>query len=138
LNISNQDKTKSKKSYSEESENNSKSQTKNDDFISFDKEKKIKNEDEDLGGYLKGKISNINNSEEENNSILDEENNYDNSEKEKKNISNIDLELLLNDTEKNRKISTDPNETHQTHDGTIDHINDDMTGKTKGSDEINL
>ena len=88
----------------------------------------------DLAGHYKGKVSK---SEEEiNNDFTDEKENYDNSEKNKKN-KNINLELIETPLEKPQEMEDEEDNGKDPFEGQVDKINTNMTSDNGKADRIN-
>ncbi len=100
-----------------------------------EKESTIENENADLGGYLKGKVSRIQ-EEAESTPDVEETKQYDNSEKDEKENSDIDLDLLDGDKKSKKKEDIAPEEDSKAHDGTVDHMEGNMTGDSGTVEKI--
>jgi hypothetical protein len=82
---------------------------------------------EDLGGYLKGKLSNEKLTAEEA-PILEEKMAYDNSELDDGKKSRFDLDLEAAKKEKNEKDAEGNNDPNKAHDGQVDQLESNMMG----------
>lgn len=100
-----------------------------------EKKKKDDNPVEDLGGYLKGKISNLP-EEEEPEITAEAENNYDNSEKDDDRDPMINFELEAADKKNNRKDNIEAEDDLTSDDGQVDHIDGNMIGDASTVDKI--
>lgn len=101
---------------------------------------KEKEEDktEDLGGYLKGKISQEMNLELDSEPSTSSETEYDNSEiEEKENTKTEDLDLLAED-KKNRNKNQEETILNKVHDGQVDKIDGNLTGDSKKTKKEDL
>lgn len=102
---------------------------------SFQEDHQTKDKDsEDLGGYLKGKITKIVTQEEDATAKIEKE--YDNSEIEKnKRNENIDLSLIESD-KKDKHHDQEDAPLDNVHDGEVDKIDGNMIGDSGTVDKI--
>ena len=92
------------------------------------KKSDLKNDADDLGGYLKGKISQIETEEEETPDI-EETKEYDNSELEEEDQKNIELDLEAGPKARNKKDEEEDDD-NIPHEGEVDHLGDEnLDGK---------
>lgn len=92
-------------------------------------------ESEDLGGHLKGKVSNLGNDEAEE-SEIEERKEYDNSDLYKKE-KQLDLELIEAEAAaKTKRKLEDEEEEKDPHEGEVDHISTYMSSEKSSTDKI--
>ena len=100
------------------------------------KKRQTSEKEEDLGGYMKGKIL-TNEITEDDTDDLVEKKEYDNSELHKKGkLLNLDLEAA-NENKKNKINDEEDNPEDKPHEGQVDQINSNMFGENGPTDKIN-